>query len=664
MKIDIKEETVRAKTEAIRAKTGFFGCEYAILILRETEGFDSIVSGACFEYDQKKRGHMKYHIYQNVVYLLKGMKEEHPQLLVFLGIETVLSVVAPVFGIYIPKISLDLVLQGADVRQIFIVLGMVGLMMTLSMAICKMVSEGKYMLYNDMRRYYQTKLFLKSLSCEYKYVESEEGQTKYQRAVETLQGGDWSATSVMVVSMMDLTVSALCFFIYSGILSGLNVFIIFMLSVLSLVSLAGTRYAQNYERNHQNQAAEYARKLRYMINTGSSEAFGKDMRLYHAGGWFTDIRSDLIGQSIKLTTKIQNRYFAAGIVQAFLLLLRDGFAYAYLIYMVGSGRITIPEFTLYFGAVTAFSGFVNQMVDSVNHLNGANIQMNAMRSFLDLAGEPEQESALQTADLKLSDFKDASIEFEDVCFSYQEGKPILDHFSLKINAGEKAALVGVNGAGKTTIVKLLCGFYQPDSGKIRIGGQDISRVRKKDLQKLFSAVFQDIYLPPFTVAENVSLQEKDHIDRNRVRDCLIQAGLWEEIAAGEKGIDTPMTKEIADGLVLSGGQQQKLLMARALYKDAPILILDEPTAALDPIAESQTYEQFHKLSSGKTALYISHRLASTRFCDKIVYLHKGKITEEGSHEQLMEYKKDYYEMFTLQSRYYQNEKEGTVDAGK
>lgn len=602
---------------------------------------------------------MQYHILQNILFLLKGIRQEHPRLLVLLALEAVLSVISPVFGIYIPKIALELSLSGADTGRILWILGMVGLLLAVSMALAGMAHEGRYMMYNDMRRYYQTMLFLQSLECDYKYVESEEGQVRYGQAMSTLQNGDWSATSVMIVAATDMVVSTLCFFIYSGILSACNPYMILLLLALSLISLAGTRHAQGYEYRHRDQAAEYEKKLRYVTDTGSSTAFGKDMRLYRAGAWFVDLRSSLIGQSMKLTQRIQNRYFAAGIVNALVLLVRDGVAYAWLIYAVRSGQISIADFTLYFGAVTAFSGFVSRMVDSINQLNSANMQMNPLRDFLDHTREPQPESGtlVETADLK-----DTSIEFQDVCFSYQTGEKVLDHLNLKIRAGEKAALVGVNGAGKTTIVKLLCGFYQPDSGRILIGGQDTACFQKTDLRELFSVVFQDIYIPPFTVAENVSMQEAQKTDRGRVRDCLEKAELWEKISMCEQGMDMPVTREITEGLVLSGGQQQKLLLARALYKNAPILILDEPTAALDPVAESQTYEQFHKTAFNKTTLYISHRLASTRFCDKIAFLSGGRITEEGTHEELMKTGGDYQQMYALQSQYYK-EGEGQAYAG-
>ncbi len=600
---------------------------------------------------KKERERVKYNSFQNIIFLLKGMKQKHPVLIVLILLQIILSVITPVFSIFIPKIALDLVMNAADVSEILLVLGGVGLIMILSMAFSGMAAEGKNMLVNDMRSFYQIQIFLKSLSCDYRHVESEEGQTKYQRAMDTLFAGDWSGTSRMAVATINILVSTMCFLIYSGIISQLHPAVVIILIGLSLVNLFSTRHAQKYEYCRQDESSIYNKKLNYVIYTGCDARSGKDMRIYATGGWFMELRESLIEQISQLTRRIQNRYFAAGAVNAGILFLRDGIAYAYLISAVASKAITVGEFTLYFGAITAFSGFVNGIITNVNELNGANLQMNSMRAYLDIADEPEPETPV-----KPEEIKDYSIEFRDVTFAYGKGeKPVLSHLSFQIRAGEKAALVGVNGAGKTTIVKLLCGFYQPDFGEILIGGVNIRNFKKQDLMKIFSAVFQDIYLPPFTVAESISLKERKDTDGSRVEEVLRKAGLWEKISQYETGIDTPMTKEIEDGLVLSGGEQQKFLMARALYKNAPVLILDEPTAALDPIAESKTYEQFHQIAMEKTALYISHRLASTRFCDKILFLRDGAIVEEGTHEALMKKGGAYFEMFTVQSQYYREE---------
>lgn len=589
-----------------------------------------------------------YNVLQNISFLLGQIRLGHPSLLVFLALELVFSVVSPAFGIYLPKIAVDLAQSQAGLEQILVSLGGFGLLTALCMGISSSVARGQYMLYNDMRAYFQLRLLYQSLSCDYRVIESEAGQTKYQRAWNSVYFGDFSGTSVMLVACRDIAVNILCFFLYSGILASFSPLLIVLLTGLSLLSLLATRRAQVYENSRRNDQAQVERKLRYVVNTGGSVPFGKDIRLYGMGSWFRSLRDRLIGQSSALIGKIQNRYFGAGAVNAAVLLVRDGLVYGLLIGAVTGGRIGVSDFVLYFGAVTSFSGFVTSVVNSFGQLNGANLQMNDLRAFFDQTDEPEPEHPAV-----LSDLHGSSIEFRDVSFSYEGGKRVLDHFNLTIRPGEKIALVGVNGAGKTTLVKLLCGFYRPDSGEIRVGGVRLDRLRKQDRFRLFSAVFQDVFLPPFSVAETISLQPAGRTDRARVESCLKKVGLWERIASLPYGIDTPMTRETEEhGVVLSGGQRQKLLMARALYRDAPVYILDEPTAALDPIAESETYEQFRTMADGKTVLYISHRLASTRFCDRIVLLENGRAAEEGTHDTLLRSGGRYAELYEMQSRYY------------
>lgn len=342
------------------------------------------------------------------------------------------------------------------------------------------------------------------------------------------------------------------------------------------------------------------------------------------------------------------------------------------------------------------------MVNNLNDLHRSNLMMNDMRAFPDSAALEERQGEQR----KQGKEKDVSIDFEHVTFSYpvppgdEKAEPVLKDFNLPIRGGEKVALVGANGAGKTTVVKLLCGFYQPDEGRILINGRDLRDFSGQERYALFSTVFQDIYIPPFTVAENVSMKPEADTDMERVIWCLQQAGLYDKICKFPEGIHSYMLKAVHDGIMLSGGEQQKLLMARALYKDAPVLVLDEPTAALDPIAESETYESFHRLTSRqpsagyvrtaggtsgrnnspgdqesgagqqspsgkKTAIYISHRLASTRFCDRIVLLEDGRVKEEGSHQELMEKNGAYARMYEIQSRYYRRgAQEGEEAQGK
>ena len=247
----------------------------------------------------------------------------------------------------------------------------------------------------------------------------------------------------------------------------------------------------------------------------------------------------------------------------------------------------------------------------------------------------------------------AELNLDHVSFSYPGGASVLKDISLTIRRGERIALVGVNGAGKTTFVKLLCGIYEPDAGQILINGIDRNEFPRTEVYQLFSAIFQEQMILPFTVGENLALKRADEVDEKRAWAALERAGLKETFQDRKIGIKTYMTKTMMeDGVELSGGQQQRFLLARALYKDAPVLVLDEPTAALDPIAESEVYEQYDRYSSGKTAVFISHRLASTRFSDRIVLIENGRILETGTHEELMRAGGVYAEMFEIQSSYY------------
>jgi ABC-type multidrug transport system fused ATPase/permease subunit len=356
-------------------------------------------------------------------------------------------------------------------------------------------------------------------------------------------------------------------------------------------------------------------------------------------------------------TGIANRYFTAGALQGLLGLVRDALAYAYCIWRVVQGEIGIPEFILFMGAIGSFYWWLDSLVNQLITLRRENTRLNDLRGFIESVNTMDPQEPL---DISLLSGKPLALEFKNVHFRYTPDTPhVLEDISFKINPGEKAALVGVNGAGKTTVVKLLCGFYKADMGEILLNGYNIDAFKRADLYTLFSAVFQDMCILPFTVGENVSLVPGEEIDKERTAQVLKTAGIYEEINKHEAGLDSYMTKTVKDnGIVLSGGQNQKLALARALYKDAHMLILDEPTAALDPIADSEVYEGFHEIMGGgvsKTALFISHRLASTRFCDRILMLSGGKITENGSHNVLMSRQGEYARMYEVQSHYYKKE---------
>ena len=251
------------------------------------------------------------------------------------------------------------------------------------------------------------------------------------------------------------------------------------------------------------------------------------------------------------------------------------------------------------------------------------------------------------------------LELKNLSFAYPgSSKLTLEDINVVIQPGEKVALIGLNGAGKTTLVKLICGFYHPTEGEIRINDIPIERFNREEWYSLMAVLFQDAALPAVTLDENLTSQEPEEIDRERLENALKLSGFYDVYEKlPEKG-RTLLVREVNEGSVdFSGGEKQKMLFARTLYLDTPVVILDEPTAALDPIAENELYLNYGKAMKNRTGIYISHRLSSTRFCDRILLLEHGKIVEEGTHDSLLAGKTRYAELFEVQSRYYKDEDE-------
>ena len=322
------------------------------------------------------------------------------------------------------------------------------------------------------------------------------------------------------------------------------------------------------------------------------------------------------------------------------------------------GAFGIGNFILYQGTVQRFIKAVSELASDVGGLLYNNNYLVDLYEFLDLPNDMYK----GTLAVEKREDIDYEVEFRDVSFKYPRTDIwALRHVNMKFKIGEKLAIVGENGSGKTTFIKLLCRLYDPTEGKILLNGIDITRYRYHEYMALFSVVFQDYTLFGFPLGENVSADNT--YDPAKVRDCLIRAGMGEKLAglereSGEEATD-PLQRGIgrdydSEGIDFSGGEKQKIALARALYKDAPFVILDEPTAALDPIAEAEVYENFNKIVENKTAVFISHRLSSCKFCHNIAVFDRGQLVQKGSHEELVaDEQGKYCQLWNAQAKYYQ-----------
>lgn len=329
--------------------------------------------------------------------------------------------------------------------------------------------------------------------------------------------------------------------------------------------------------------------------------------------------------------------------------LTTGMIYLFTCLKALGGAFDVGSCTQYIGAATAMVANVFALTDMIGTLKANTPYLEKTFAFLDIPNSMYQGS-LTTE--KRSDRR-YEVEFRDVSFRYP-GSDIwaLRHVNMKFKVGKRLAIVGENGSGKTTFIKLLCRLYDPQEGQILLNGIDIRKYRYDDYMGIFSVVFQDFQLICQPLGNNVAGSME--YDRDRVKKALIDAGFADRLAAMEKGLDTMLYKNLSeDGVEVSGGEAQKIAIARALYKDAPFIILDEPTAALDPIAEAEIYSKFDEIAGNKTAIYISHRLSSCKFCDEIAVFHEGAVIQQGSHAELLADRGGkYYALWNAQAQYY------------
>lgn len=480
-------------------------------------------------------------------------------------------------------------------------------------------------------------------------------------------GGNAESTEAIWDTLIELLKNLCGFVIYLLLLSDLNRFLFLVILVTSAAGYLVNRRVNEWAYGLRDEEASYQQKLRYLRSVEEAPSYAKDIRIFGMRSWLEDLQKGTMQLYEAFLFRRGKRYILVSAADVLLAFLRNGIAYLYLISLTLNNDLPASSFLLYFTAVSEFSGWVTGILNNLSTLHSHSLGINIIREFLEW---PEPFSFETGKPLVPNPNGQYPLELRNVSFRYEgSDRDIIHDMNLTIRPGEKLAIVGLNGAGKTTLVKLLCGFFDPTAGTVLLNGEDIRQYNRADYYALFSAVFQQFSILDTSVAENVAQtvngSPSGNMDMQKVRSCIEKAGLTEKIISLKHGYDTQLGREIYDdGVELSGGETQRLMLARALYKDAPVIVLDEPTAALDPIAENDIYQKYNELTAGRTSLFISHRLASTRFCDRILLLANGSVLEEGTHEELMKLNGSYAQLYQVQSKYYQTGTQTTDTAEK
>lgn len=599
---------------------------------------------------KKTKEKSEFNIVSNILYSLKTVFKLSPIMFLTKIMVILAEISFKVYAIYETKIILDKFQTDNNLKNVLLLI--VGLLVLY--AVITLIQSVFYAIENyifDKTSYILSQKACK-LMCEADYDKLESPEYKN---LLTQHMNFATAPLDMFYAFFELLKSIIMIVVFGTLVSTLHPLIFLMLVVMAVVHFFAKKPLVRLQHKLNIDMVANDRKFNYVTQISNDFENAKEVRLYDMSPWINEISDDCLKTHRHLHSRIQWRAFLTGSINNFLNLLRDAFAYIYLIIMFSKNAITVGDFTMYFSAITSLSGTLTGLSEKITELTKYDLKIKDIRKTEKMPSSRNRGKGISAPT------ENIEIEFRNVSFRYPNAEnDTIKNISFKIKAGEKLALVGVNGAGKTTIVKLLCGLYLPTEGEILLNSHPINDYNIYEYYSLFSAVFQDISLMPYSIAENIAATtEKDEIDFEKVKNSIEIAGLKERVDALPLGVDTPFNKNInEDAVDFSGGEKQKLALARAIYLDRPMLILDEPTAALDPIAENEMYMKFNEISRGQTAMFISHRLASTRFCDRIIHLENGEIIENGTHDELIAANGKYAMMYGLQSKYYSDSEGG------
>ncbi len=605
----------------------------------------------------KTKEKLKYNLWQNIFYVLRNTWVRDKIVLYVIFAEIILTVSLTLVSLFLPKTVIEQLLNNTNIKTIVLtVVGFTVLITALS-ALNTYFTQAHWVRRRELRNKVYNEILNKVVTTDYANLEKNDFILLKEKAMLNTDNNN-ATVEAIYTCFTGIGINALGFVILSIILVKINPVILIITLFTTAICYFVNRWAYLWQLNNNDVAEDYEIKLDFLYEVGSLSKYSKEIRLFAMTPWIEDIQRAYSKLAYNHDLKINKHYFISDITDCILTFLREGLAYVYLIWQVIEGNITADMFVLYFGAIGCYSEYILGFMNENENLRQHNVNYCGIREFLEYPDEFKHESGENIVFENVTS-KSFKLEAKNLSYRYSDSENyILENINLTINSGEKIAVVGMNGTGKTTLVKLLCGFYDPTEGELLLNGRNIKEFNRKSYYKLFTAVFQEFSVLPKSVAENVAQTNLENIDIERLKNCLELADIHKKIDLLPKRENTQLVKAVNDEAVeLSGGEIQQLMLARALYKNSPILILDEPTAALDPIAEDVLYKRYNELSRGKTSIYISHRLVSTRFCDRIILLGEKAILEEGSHQELLDKKGRYYELYKIQSKYYKEELE-------
>lgn len=588
----------------------------------------------------------KPNIIKNFFFSLKKIYKKDKIFVFETIVHTIISALVVFMYPYILKMAIEAIEQNLSFKELILRVLIVIIIVMILVFINQACLRDKSYRARKLSALFTREYHLNSLKTDYEKFEQPESQDAFEKGSRAL--GTRSGFIGLYTNMFTTISKVITFIIGCGIILSVSIWLIVIIVILAIIKLILTNYNTKKEKtNFHDKTPGLWRKISYTNNISKNLTIGKDLRIYEMDKFIDMERQKTIDEYMRLYKKEEIRSNILGTIINLIHILDEVALYSFMIYEVINNNMSIADFTFIIASIRTISRSLAVIINNFSNNLSYSLQVNDYKKFqlIDLS--------FNGATIPLAT-DEIEIEFKNVSYSYymQEGYT-LKNISFKINKGERIALVGHNGAGKTTLIKLICGFYHPTEGEILINGVNINEIDRESLIKLIAPVFQDSNHYAVSIKENVAMETLDNIDEERLYNALDLAGLTQKIESLKSGVDTVITRDMDDtGVELSGGESQKLSIARAIYKNAPLVILDEPTSALDPIAESKLYMNLNKIINNHSAIFISHRLSSTKFCDRIFFLEKGELLEVGTHDGLMSIDSEYKKLFNMQAEYY------------
>ena len=582
--------------------------------------------------------------------LLKELYAFKPTVFIAILLATLISAALPLLQLLLSAFVIQWLMEGVAIREYL-------LRLLVFIALIGIAQMGNYyfMLYqeenmNHLRDFMRNKIETKYLKLDYPLIIGKEAQERYNNASE-LTDNNTTLFGRLVTEIIELCSSFLGVVLYINILSQLESLFLVLVGVFLLIVVFFNVWQVKMDRKLFQAKAANSQKLRYLKKVYGESRITKDVRIFQMKDWFKQIEDKTIAEYHRLIKpKVKLTWTESTLVNIGIIGL-SALSYIRSVQLIAAGAIPVSSFIIFAGSVTILAQTIMTLVNAIGKMNTS---LNETKKYDDFMSQGQIFNHGEGRPLPKEPL---SIELKNVTYTYPNNDtPTINNVSLTIKPYENLAIVGENGAGKSTLTNLIAGLLKPDTGEIYINGVAQSEFNISDYYALFAPVFQEKFLLTYSIKETVIQGLPfDELKYNRV---LKQIGLADIISKFKSRDETKIVRAVyPDGVNLSGGQLQKLKLAQALYKDAPVLLLDEPTAALDPIAEHQIYQDYFQFSKDKLSIFISHRLSSTRFCDRIIYIKNGDITEVGTHEELMAEQKDYFKLYEAQAYYYKHDKE-------